>query len=238
MWGDAGTSPEHRDVLGCQGNTITPDNTDVSSKLHARRIPKQTNKAFCFPLVIKPMVWVTVAKVWLGVLLHVIRPGKPRAWLMPRKQPSWLYPCNFLPQAKSKNGQQKNKVKMQGRILLLNVAVSSKCRQLSQYTNYYSLSFFFHEFMQLFAFTGLDSCCAHPPRTFKACCLTSAQAHCLLRRADWLQDPRSATNAQRFMCATEPRTRWTCFACVPCPWVHKTKKLKSHRWLKRKYYNF
>lgn len=43
---------------------------------------------------------------------------------------------------------------------------------------------------------------------------------------------------QRFMCATEPRTRWTRFACVPCPWVHKTNKLKSHRWLKRKYYNF
>lgn len=141
MWGDAGTSPEHRDVLGCQGNTITPDNTDVSSKLHARRILKQTNKAFCFPLVIKPMVWVTVAKVWLGVLLHVIRPGKPRAWLMPRIQPSWLYPCNFLPQVKSKNGQQKNLVKMQGRILLLNVAVSSKCRQLSQYTNCYSFFF-------------------------------------------------------------------------------------------------
>lgn len=47
------TSPENRDVLGCQGNVITPDNTDVSRNLQ-HTLGTQEYKSSCFPLVIKP----------------------------------------------------------------------------------------------------------------------------------------------------------------------------------------
>lgn len=50
---DSGTSPENRDVLGCLGNMITPDNRDVSRNLQ-HTLGTQAHKSSCFPFVIKP----------------------------------------------------------------------------------------------------------------------------------------------------------------------------------------
>lgn len=50
---DSGTSPENRDVLGCQGNVITPDNRDVSRNVQ-HTLGTQAHQSSCFPFVIKP----------------------------------------------------------------------------------------------------------------------------------------------------------------------------------------